>query len=104
MKLLIDKIEYVISALQEIKAEMGQTNNGDSLYNEKGQRLIDASQQEEIRYLTRDYPDVFNNMMGYLGFQKLGDMPRKDYRRNIERLRAVIETKEQLKRPIVQDD
>jgi hypothetical protein len=54
---------------------------------------INEMQANEILYLCRDHPDVLQNMLSKLRLKKLGYMPQCEYRKNIERLRSIIDAR-----------
>lgn len=57
---------------------------------------ITLEQEEEIRYLCKDYPDMIKEMLDRLRLQDLEYMPKKEYREHIERLRKIIDTRKKL--------
>lgn len=51
---------------------------------------ITYEQEEEIRYLCRDYPDMLQDMLIRLRLESLSEMAKSEYREHIERLRKII--------------
>ena len=51
---------------------------------------ITYEQEEEIRYLCRDYPDMLQDMLTRLHLENLSEMAKSEYREHIERMRKII--------------
>lgn len=57
---------------------------------------ITSEQAEEILYICKDYPEMLQEMLDKLRLEGLEYMPKKEYRKHIERLKKIVDMRKKV--------
>jgi hypothetical protein len=97
METFINDLKNAMSQLNNLIDEYIETiPKSEPIPEQEPYEPITPEQEEEIRYLCKDYPEMIKEMLDRLRLQDLEYMPKKEYREHIERLRKIIDTRKKL--------
>lgn len=91
-----EQIQSIIEMCPEYQTLLNEDEpESEEVFEPEVYECITAEQEDEIKHLCKDYPDMLTDMLRRLKLEELAYMRKSEYRQHIERLRKIVNLRRQ---------